>query len=173
MLYSVHEATYYATAPLRAAARITREFWSSALNPAAETQLGKTLFAAADLFSNVTRRYGKPDWKLDSITIEGQAVSVTHSVVWASPWCKMIHFSRDIADMRQAGRKSLEPAVLIVAPLSGHYATLLRGTVETFLQNHEVYITDWVNAREGEGVKASTWGEAKLLGFFFAHDQDR
>jgi len=69
MLYSVHEATYYATAPLRAAARITRDYWSSILNPASETQLGKTLFAAADLFSNVTRRYGKPDRKLVRILI--------------------------------------------------------------------------------------------------------
>ena len=148
MLYSVHEATYYATAPLRAAARITREFWSSALNPAAETQLGKTLFAAADLFSNVTRRYGKPDWKLDSIIIDGQSVGVTRSVVWASPWCKMLHFRRDPADMARLGRAEPSPPVLIVAPLSGHYATLLRGTVEGFLQDHEVYITDWVNARE-------------------------
>jgi poly(3-hydroxybutyrate) depolymerase len=148
MLYSVHEATYYATVPLRAAARITREFWSSALNPAAETQLGKTLFAAADLFSNVTRRYGKPDWKLDSISIAGQSVGVTHSVVWASPWCKMLHFRRDPADMARLGRTEKSPPVLIVAPLSGHYATLLRGTVEGFLQDHEVYITDWVNARE-------------------------
>ena len=148
MLYSVHEATYYATAPLRAAARITRDFWGSALNPGSQTQLGKTMFAAADLFSNVTRRYGKPDWRLDSVMIDGQSVGVAKSVVWSSPWCKMLHFKRNNADLAKLGRTEKAPPVLIVAPLSGHYATLLRGTVEGFLQDHEVYITDWVNARE-------------------------
>jgi len=148
MLYSVHEAAYYATGPLRAAARVTRDFWGSALNPASESKLGRTMFAAADLFSNVTRRYGKPKWGIDTVQINGTAVRVRITTVWSSPWCKMLHFTRDGSDMRKAGRKTVEPPVLIVAPLSGHYATLLRGTVETFLQDHEVYITDWVNARE-------------------------
>lgn len=148
MLYAVHEATYYATGPLRAAARITRDFWSSTLNPASGSRMGRTMFAAADLFSNVTRRYGKPAWGIDKVDIDATPVRVRPTTVWSSPWCKLLHFSRDAADMRKAGRKSLEPAVLIVAPLSGHYATLLRGTVETFLQDHEVYVTDWVNARE-------------------------
>ncbi len=70
------------------------------------------------------------------------------AVDWSSPWCRLIHFGRDRTDMRKAGRRRMEPAVLIVAPLSGHYATLLRGTVQAFLQDHEVYVTDWVNARE-------------------------
>jgi poly(3-hydroxybutyrate) depolymerase len=148
MLYSVHEAAYYATGPLRAAARVTRDFWGSTLNPASASKLGRTLFAAADLFSNVTRRYGKPEWGIDTVQINGTAVRVRITTVWSSPWCKLLHFTRDGSDMRKAGRKTQEPPVLIVAPLSGHYATLLRGTVETFLQDHEVYITDWVNARE-------------------------
>ena len=71
----------------------------------------------------------------------------THTV-WSSPWVNLVHFSRESADLRKAGRRTLDPAVLIVAPLSGHYATLLRGTVEAFLPDHDVYITDWVNARQ-------------------------
>ena len=67
---------------------------------------------------------------------------------WSSPWAKLVHFARDRNDLRRAGRAGFEPAVLIVAPLSGHYASLLRGTVEAFLQDHEVYVTDWVNARQ-------------------------
>ena len=63
---------------------------------------------------------------------------VRQVVEWSSPWVKLSHFSRDMTDMRRAGRKTLEPAVLIVAPLSGHFATLLRGTVQAFLQDHEV-----------------------------------
>ena len=148
MLYALNELGYSATTPMRAWARATRDFWSSPLNPAANTAMGRNLYAAADLFSNVTRRYGKPDWRIDTVDIDGTAVRVREEVEWSSPWCRMLHFSRDDADMRRAGRTGVEPTVLIVAPLSGHYATLLRGTVETFLKDHEVYVTDWVNARE-------------------------
>lgn len=148
MLYSLYEAGYYASTPLRAAARLTRDFWSSPLNPARDTELGRRLYASADLFANLTRRYGKPAWGVDSVMIDGQPVRVRPTEVWSSPWCKLTHFDRDLADMRRAGRRTREPAVLIAAPLSGHYATLLRGTVQGFLQDHEVYITEWSNARD-------------------------
>lgn len=148
MLYALHEAAYYATTPWRFAARAARDFWSSPLNPAAESRTGRTLYAGADLFANVTRRYGKPDWNIDSTTVNGHQVRVRPTTVWSSPWCKLIQFDRDMADMRNAGVFGLDPAVLIVAPLSGHYATLLRGTVEAFIPNHAVFITDWSNARD-------------------------
>ena len=148
MLYTLYEAGFYASTPLRAAARMTRDFWSSPLNPARDTDLGRRLYANADLFANLTRRYGKPAWGIDSVEIDGSNVRVRATEVWSSPWCKLIHFARDRADMRRAGRRTLEPAVLIAAPLSGHYATLLRGTVQAFLQDHEVYITEWTNARD-------------------------
>jgi poly(3-hydroxybutyrate) depolymerase len=148
MLYALQEFGYYAAQPLRAAARATRDFWGSPLNPMHETGLARTLYASADLFANVTRRYGKPKWGIDSTVIGGKPVRVRAVQEWASPWCKLIHFARDRSDLRRAGKTAFDPAVLIVAPLSGHYATLLRGTVEAFLPDHEVYITDWVNARE-------------------------
>ncbi len=148
MLYTLYEAGYYASTPLRFATRAMREFWSSPLNPAKDSDIGRRLFANADLFANLTRRYGKPAWNIHSVEIDGQPVRVRPTEVWSSPWVKLTHFTRDMADMRKAGRRELEPAVLIVAPLSGHYATLLRGTVEAFLQDHEVFITDWSNARD-------------------------
>jgi len=148
MLYSLYEAGFYAASPFRAAARLTRDFWSSPLNPARESELGRRLYANADLFANLTRRYGKPAWGVDRVEIDGQGVRVRPTEVWSSPWCKLTHFARDVADMRRAGRRTREPAVLIAAPLSGHYATLLRGTVQAFLQDHEVYITEWTNARD-------------------------
>ena len=148
MLYAMHEAAYYATTPWRLAARAARDFWSSPINPAAETRTGRTLFAAADLFANVTRRYGKPEWNIDRTVINGREVRVRPTTVWSSPWCKLVQFDRDMADMRNAGVFSLDPAVLIVAPLSGHYATLLRGTVEAFIPDHAVFVTDWSNARD-------------------------
>src|SRR3954471_7866231 len=148
MLYTLYEAGFYASTPMRFAARLTRDFWSSPLNPARDSEMGRRLYASADLFANLTRRYGKPDWGIESVEIDGHPVRVRPTEVWSSPWCKLTHFARDIADMRRAGRRTREPAVLIAAPLSGHYATLLRGTVEAFLQDHEVYITEWTNARD-------------------------
>ena len=148
MLYALHEAAYYASTPLREAARMARDFWSSPLNPGADTAIGRRLYASNDLFANVTRRYGKPDWNIDSVAINGHLVRVRPQTVWASPWVKLVQFSRDQSDLRRAGRRSIEPAVLIVAPLSGHHASLLRGTVEAFLQDHDVYISDWANARD-------------------------
>lgn len=148
MLYALYEAGYYASTPLRFGARLARDFWSSPLNPARDTDLARRIYANADVFANLTRRYGRPAWHIDSVEIEGHAVGVKPTVVWSSPWAKLTHFARDATDMRKAGRKTLEPAMLIVAPLSGHYATLLRGTVQAFLQDHEVYITEWSNARD-------------------------
>lgn len=148
MLYSLHEANYYAAGPARLAARTARDFWRSPLNPIAETPFGRRIYAAADLFANLTRRYGKPAWGIDRIKINDVDVRVRPTTVWESPWVKLVQFERDTTDMRRAGKLQLDPAVLIVAPLSGHYATLLRGTVEAFLPNHSVFITDWVNARD-------------------------
>jgi len=148
MLYTLYEAGYYASTPFRFAALAARQFWSSPLNPAADTEAGRRLFAVSDLVTNLTRRYGKPAWGVDRVEIDGVDVRVRPTEVWSSPWAKLTHFSRDMADLRRAGRRELEPAVLIVAPLSGHYATLLRGTVEAFLQDHEVFITEWSNARD-------------------------
>ena len=148
MLYAMHEAAYYASGPWRTMARAMRDFWTSPVNPAADSQMGRKIAAGADLFSNVTRRYGKPDWNIDSIEVNGHPVRVRPTTVWESPWCKLVQFDRDMADMRRAGHRELDPAILIVAPLSGHYATLLRGTVEAFLPDHAVFITDWTNARE-------------------------
>ncbi|GGZ22996.1 polyhydroxyalkanoate depolymerase [Asticcacaulis endophyticus] len=148
MLYSLHEYAYYSAAPMRALAQMTRDFWGSKANPASDTALGRTLYASAELFSNVTRRYGKPDWRIDSVTINDTPVRVQIVEDWSTPWVRLLRFQRDNADLRRAGVKKTAPAVLIVAPLSGHYATLLRGTVQEFLLDHDVYITDWVNARQ-------------------------
>ena len=106
------------------------------------------MFAGAELFTNLTRRYGRPEWGIDKVMIDGCEVRVRQNETWSSPWVKLTHFARSTSDMRKAGRRTLEPAILIVAPLSGHYATLLRGTVRAFLQHHEVYVTDWSNARD-------------------------
>lgn len=148
MLYALYEAGSYAAAPWRMAAQAASSFWSSPLNPARETELARGLYAAFDLVANLTQRRGKPEWGIGSVEIAGQSVGVQPREVWATPWAQLLHFVRDADDLRAAGRTEPEPKVLIVAPLSGHYSTLLRGTVKAFLQDHEVYVADWANARD-------------------------
>ena len=149
MLYSVYEMSRIAMAPWRAAANATRRTLRAPWNPVGDTVAGRTMAAAADLFESVTRRYGKPDWDLDETLVNGQAVGVAEESVWSRPWCRLLHFKRDADALAAAhgGKAPTDPKVLFVAPMSGHFATLLRGTVEAFLPDHEVYITDWTDAR--------------------------
>jgi poly(3-hydroxybutyrate) depolymerase len=147
MLYSVYELNRLAITPWRAAANATRQMLRSPLNPMGETIAGRTMAAAADLFESVTRRYGKPEWMIDEVTINNAPVPLAEEIVWSRPWCDLLHFKRDPDALVAARGEGQDPKILFVAPMSGHYATLLRGTVETFLSDHEVYITDWSDAR--------------------------
>ena len=101
MLYTLQEATYYASTPMRWMARATRDFWSSPLNPARDSAVGRNIYAAADLYANVTRRYGKPAWGIDKTEVNGHTVKVRETVVWESPWCRLIQF-----DHRQPGQRN-------------------------------------------------------------------
>lgn len=148
MLYSFVEMQRAAMMPWRAVASFQRAALRSPWNPLAGTALGRNMAAATDLFEAVTRRYGKPEWNLPTTVVNGIDVAVTPKVVWSSPWADLVRFERDGDAMAKARPADwVEPRVLIVAPLSGHYATLLRGTVEAFLPDHEVFITDWADAR--------------------------
>ena len=93
------------------------------------------------MFERLTRRYGKPRFGLETTSIEGRHVAVEETVVWERPFCKLLRFQRDLTP------GATETKLLIVAPMSGHYATLLRGTVEAFLPHYDVYVTDWSDAR--------------------------
>ena len=105
MLYALNEFGYYASTPWRFAARAARDFWSNPANPAADSDFGRNAYAAADLFSNVTRRYGKPEWRISETEVNDQPVRVTPTVTWSSPWVNMIHFARSRTDMRK-GRQA-------------------------------------------------------------------
>jgi poly(3-hydroxybutyrate) depolymerase len=147
LLYSLYELGHLSVAPLRMAALMQSSLLRSPLNPVADTDVGRTAAAAADLFESMTRRYRKPDWNLPKTVVNGVDVAVTPTSVWKTPWCSMLHFARDEEALQRARGKRADRTVLIVAPMSGHYATLLRSTVEAFLPEHEVYITDWSDAR--------------------------
>ena len=148
MLYAIQEAAYRTAAPVRLAAEFARDFWRSPFNPASASDLGRRLYASSDMIAGLTKRYFKPAWNIHEVTVAGRAVRVTCETRWASPWVKLLHFRRDESDLAEAGVAGMCPPVLIVAPLSGHFATLLRGTVETFLTDHDVFVTDWSNARD-------------------------
>lgn len=146
MLYSLYELNRAAVSPLNAAAEAQSALLRSPFNPLGHTPLGRAAAAAGEVMASVTRRYRKPEWMIPNTEIEGETVSVRPRKVWSNTWCSLVHFERDPDALRRL-RPKPQPRVLLVAPLSGHYATLLRGTVEGFLPDHEVYITDWTDAR--------------------------
>jgi poly(3-hydroxybutyrate) depolymerase len=142
-MYWFYEMGQAALTPARAFADAGRMFFKNPANPFSHTAFGKSYAAAFELFERTTRRYSQPDWMIDSTVVGGERVPVHITSAWERPFCRMLHFERSI----EHAPKRPQPKLLIVAPMSGHYATLLRGTVEAFLPNHDVYITEWVDAR--------------------------
>ena len=140
--YQLYEMAHAALAPARAVSDATHFMFRNPWNPLSNTLFGKNISAGAELFERMTRRYGKPTFGLDDFQVDGVLYPVLEEVVWMRPFCNLLHFARpDFA--AGVGQRKL----LIVAPMSGHYATLLRGTVEAFLPYFDVYITDWADAR--------------------------
>jgi poly(3-hydroxybutyrate) depolymerase len=142
-MYWFYEMNHAALNPARAFADATRLFFRNPINPFASTTLGKSIAAAAELFERSTRRYGRPEWGIASTLVGGERVPIHISAIWERSFCRLLRFERVFERIPRRP----QPKLLIVAPLSGHYATLLRGTVEAFLPNHDVYITDWADAR--------------------------
>ena len=140
--YQLYELNHAAVGPLRAAADAARMYFQNPLNPLSATPFGRSMAAAAEMFERSTRRYGKPDWGIAETTTHGVRVPVVERVMWERPFGRLLHFEKG-----PSGVAVDQPKLLIVAPMSGHYATLLRGTVATMLPDHDVYMTDWVDAR--------------------------
>ncbi|MGW9330556.1 polyhydroxyalkanoate depolymerase [Bosea sp. NPDC055594] len=140
--YHAYEAVHMMVSPARAMSDAMHLAFKNPANPLTYTPFGRSVAASCELFERTTRRYGKPAFGLAETTVGGVRVAVEERVVWQRPFCNLVYFDRQIGQRRKP-----QPKVLMVAPMSGHYATLLRGTVEAFLPDHEVYITDWVDAR--------------------------
>jgi poly(3-hydroxybutyrate) depolymerase len=138
MLYHLYDFHHAWMAPLRLTAETLQHVFSHPAMPMSYTRVGRAIAAGSELFERATRRYAKPSFGLTETVIDGAAVPVAIEKVAAHPFCTLLHFRRAVARD--------DPKVLLVAPLSGHYASLLRGTVEGLLPDHDVYITDWVNA---------------------------
>ena len=142
-MYWFYEMNQAALNPSRAFADATKLLFKNPLNPWTLTAFGKSIAAACEVFERSTRRYARPEWHIKNTLVGGERVPVHIETVWERPFCRLLHFARafEHTPLRP------QPRLLIVAPMSGHYATLLRGTVEAFLPAHEVYITDWSDAR--------------------------
>jgi len=140
MLYHIHDWQRAAMAPFRMAAEATQLAFQNPFLPTAHTRFGRTVAAGAELFERGTRNFTKPAFGLKQTKVRGDVVAVSEEIISSKPFCNLLHFKRDI-------EPNDDPKVLIVAPISGHHATLLRGTVEAMLPDHDVYITDWVDCK--------------------------
>ena len=139
MIYQLHEFQKTVMAPAVAVADMAKHLFTNPFSPFAYTSISRTIAANSELFVRLMRRYPKPEWGIDSAVVNGERVAVTQEVVVDKAFCQLLHFRKDVPVE--------QPKLLIVAPLSGHYATLLRDTVRTALADHDVWVTDWVDAK--------------------------
>jgi len=141
MLYDFHELQRACLTPLAAFTDTGSRLFSSPYSPLAYTPLSRQIAATYELAHRLGKEYEKPAWDVTDTVIGNRRVAVTERVVLAKPFCRLLRFERDLSTPRQ------DPVVLLVAPLSGHHATLLRDTARSLIQAHDVYVTDWVDAR--------------------------
>jgi poly(3-hydroxybutyrate) depolymerase len=139
-LYQAYELQRQLSQPVRLWANALERVYSSPYNPLSETWFGKSIAASAEIVARLTQNYGKPAFGLKTTQTGNETVAVNEEILLRKPFCQLLHFHRDTT------RK--DPKVLVVAPMSGHFATLLRGTVEALLPEHDVHITDWADARD-------------------------
>ncbi|WP_120716731.1 polyhydroxyalkanoate depolymerase [Tsuneonella amylolytica] len=140
MLYHAHEMQRAWLGGVSAWASIASEMLSNPMNPVGYMGMGPMAASALDVFAHATQTRGKPAFDIEAVTVGGKSRAVTESIVLHKPFGDLLRFTRD-------GLPADAPRVLIVAPMSGHYATLLRGTVERMVANADVYITDWADAK--------------------------
>ena len=145
MLYSLYDWQFAAAQPFRLIAVAGQELFSNPVMPVSDTRFGRAMAAGFELFERTTRRYAKPAFGIDFTYDGNKTVAVREEIALQADFGNLLHFKRD-TDRN-------DPKVLLVAPMSGHFATLLRGTVATMLPDHDVYITDWTDAREIPAIK--------------------
>jgi poly(3-hydroxybutyrate) depolymerase len=147
MLYQLHEFQKALLQPLSSWAHAASEAFINASNPMSKVPGSSRLAASYELLHRLGKEYKKPEFGIRAIQAHGREVAVHEIATVTKPFCKLIRFKR-YSDVIEVIKKLKEdPIVLVVAPLSGHHSTLLRDTVRTLLQDHKVYITDWVDAR--------------------------
>lgn len=142
MLYDLHELQRAFLNPLARFTDSSSLLFSHPYSPLAYTPVSRHIAATYELVHRLGKDYEKPEWHLNHTEIDGVQMPVQPQVVLQKPFCNLLRFVRETPPDRPA-----DPRVLLVAPLSGHHATLLRDTVRALLPSHDVYVTDWVDAR--------------------------
>ncbi|MBC7985966.1 MAG: polyhydroxyalkanoate depolymerase [Sphingomonadaceae bacterium] len=139
MLYDTYELQRSMLAGASAMAGMSSQWWTNPANPFAYSNVGPLVGSALDVFAHASAPRGKPRFVIDSVEVAGKAVAVETRIEARKPFGQLKHFAKK-------GVKG-QPRLLVVAPMSGHYASLLRGTVERMLPGHDVWITDWRDAK--------------------------
>ncbi|MGQ0590983.1 MAG: polyhydroxyalkanoate depolymerase [Sphingosinicella sp.] len=144
MLYDAYEVQRSLLAGASTLANMGAGWMQNPVNPLAYSHMGPIVASALDVFAHASAPRGKPDFGLTETIVDGEKVAVHEEIVLRRPFGQLKRFRR----IRAGGQEVAgQPKLLMVAPMSGHYATLLRGTVERMLPGHDVYITDWRDAK--------------------------
>jgi len=147
MLYQLYETQRALMSPFSEFASATAKLYDHPLSPFAHTPLAQRISAGFDLLHRLAKEYEKPAFNITSAVVDGVTIAVQEQVAIAKPFCRLLRFKRFTDDTDALTTMKSQPTVLVVAPLSGHHATLLRDTVKSLLHDHKVYITDWTDAR--------------------------
>ena len=147
MLYQLQEFQRAMLEPLSSWAQATAKAFSNPNNPLSYYPVSQRIAAGYELLYRLGKEYEKPEFGIRNIEVLGKKVTVTEFTSLKKPFCNLIRFKRYSDDVEVIKAMKQEPVVLVVAPLSGHHSSLLRDTVSVLLQNHKVYLTDWIDAR--------------------------
>lgn len=145
MLYQFHEFRQSLLHPLVQWADASSRLFTDPISPLAHTPFAQRIAAGYELMYRLGKQYEKPEFEIDSTLINGKQVGIVEEVTVTRPFCRLLHFKKELGNKEFSALK--QPTVLLVAPLSGHHSTLLRDTVQGLLPEHDVYITDWTDAR--------------------------
>ncbi len=145
MLYQLHEMQRSFLTPLMQWADASSKMFTNPVSPFAHTPFSQRIAAGYELMYRLGKDYEKPAFEINDVDVKGETVAILEHPIVTRPFCRLIHFKKDLSDKEMRALK--QPKVLLVAPLSGHHSTLLRDTVRALLSDHDVYITDWTDAR--------------------------
>ncbi len=147
MLYQIFETQRSLMEPFADFAQAASKLYGQTNSPIAQNPMAQRVSAGYDLLYRLGKDYEKPQFGIKSVMVDDTEVAIHERIEMDKPFCELRRFKRFTDDAATLTKLKEQPVVLIVAPLSGHYATLLRDTVRTMLKDHKVYITDWKNAR--------------------------
>jgi poly(3-hydroxybutyrate) depolymerase len=147
MLYQLYETQRAMLAPFAEFASASAKLYTHPLSPLSQWPLSQRTAAGLDLMHRLAKEYEKPEFDITRVSMDGVEVAIQEQVILQKPMCRLLRFKRFTDNPAALERMKQQPTVLVVAPLSGHHATLLRETVRSLLQDHKVFVTDWTDAR--------------------------